>query len=162
MNLKIIQCNFLQKYNHINNFNNIFKNSIKANTYITQSIYKNDNFFIKNQKVLLIDIENIGKYKISGFDGIIIGFISNNSPLYKKLYDIKRYFHIEIFNGKEKNGADILMSIFIGQNLNHFKNYNNKIIILTKDKFGLSIKNICNQNGIDCIIKHKLDENINI
>lgn len=158
MNLKIIQCNFLKKYNHINKFNNIFKKTMIANTYVTQSMYKNNNFFIKNQKVLLIDIENVGKYKISGFDGMIIGFISNNSTLYKKLDDIKRYIHVEIFNGKEKNGADILMSIFIRQNLNNFKNYNNKIILLTKDKFGLSIKNICNQNGIDCIIKHKLDE----
>lgn len=193
MNFKIIQCNFLQKYNNINNFNCIFKNMIKVNTYITQNVNAKesaiyisppksfnftkkfeigenveslnislleDKFFTKYQKVLLIDIENIGKYKFSGFDGIIIGFISNNSSLYKKLNDIKRYIHLEIFNGKEKNGADILMSIFIGQNLNNFKNYNNKIIILTKDKFGLAIKNICNQNGIECIIKHNLDENI--
>lgn len=112
--------------------------------------YKNN---ISNCKeVLFIDIENTSKYDYINSDAYIFGFISNNSVFINKVKDIEKYLDLYIYKGKEKDGADILLSMIVYKNKEILKD-NKKAIIYTKDHFAECIKRILENESIYCEIK---------
>ena len=119
---------------NVNNKKIKFKGDIK-NKYI----YNNK---LTNQNIIFIDIENTQKYKYIKPKNYIFGFISTNSYMYKKLNEIEKYMDTYVYEGTEKNGSDILMSIIVAKNIPHIQKFNNKITIITNDNYAKCIKNI--------------------
>lgn len=117
-----------------------------VNKYIT---YKDINI-LHDQDIVFIDIENISKYDYIIPSKYIYGFISTNSHLYNKIDDIKRYMNLYIYNGKEKDGSDILLTMTVSEHVPHIRKYKNKVIIVTNDHFGKCIKKILKINNIYC------------
>lgn len=108
-------------------------------------IYNNK---LTNQNIIFIDIENIQKYKYIKPKNYILGFISTNSYMYKKLNEIEKYMDTYVYEGTEKNGSDILMSIIVAKNIPHIQKFNNKITIITNDNYAKCIKNILEKDNI--------------
>lgn len=117
--------------------------------------YKNSNT-LKSQDIIFVDIENISKYNYIIPEKYIYGFISTNSCLYNKIEDIKRYMNIYIYDGKEKDGSDILLTMIISEHIPHIKKYKNNIIIVTNDHFGKCIKKILKNDNINCDVVKSL------
>lgn len=130
---------------YLNNYNKNIKNKI----------YKENNK-LNSQNIFFIDIENVSKYNYIIPDGYIYGFISTNSNLYNKIEDIKKYMNVYIYEGIEKDGADILLSMILSKNIPHIKKYKNNVTILTNDHYGKCIKKILEKMDISCEIKKDL------
>lgn len=124
---------------------------------IKYKIYKDGNI-LNHQDIIFIDIENISKYIYIIPDKYIYGFISTNSSLYNKIEDIKQYMNLYIYEGVEKDGADILLAMMVSENIQHIKKYKNKVIILTNDHYGICIKKILEKNNIKCDVINCLDK----
>lgn len=108
------------------------------------------------QHACFIDIENLSKYNYIIPNSYIYGFISTNSNLYNKIEDIKKYMNIYVYEGVEKDGSDVLLSMIISKNIPHIKKHKNKVTILTNDHFGKCIKRILEKMDISCEIKNNL------
>jgi hypothetical protein len=120
-----------------------YKEGIKYNCY-------KDTNILNLQDIIFIDIENVSKYNYIIPSKYIYGFISTNSCLYNKIEDIKQYMDVYVYDGNEKDGADILLSMIISKKIQYIKKYKNKVIILTNDHFGICIKKILEKNDISC------------
>jgi hypothetical protein len=116
-------------------------------------IYNNK---LTNQNIIFIDIENTQKYKYIKPKNYIFGFISTNSYMYKKLNEIEKYMDTYVYEGTEKNGSDILMSIIVAKNIPHIQKFNNKITIITNDNYAKCIKNILEKDNIFCNVEKDL------
>lgn len=119
--------------------------------------FNNDINYINQKEIIetvLIDVENVG-YKYFNKNAKIVGFISKQS-LYKKLDIIKKYMDIEIYDGKDKNGADSLMLFYIGKNIDFYIKNKYKVIIISNDSFAKCALNILNKHGIICELKKQI------
>lgn len=125
------------------------------NKNINNKDYK-DNNKLMSQNIFFIDIENLSKYNYIIPNSYIYGFISTNSNLYNKIEDIKKYMNIYVYEGIEKDGSDVLLSMIISKNIPHIKKHKNKVTILTNDHFGKCIKRILEKMDISCEIKNNL------
>lgn len=142
----------MKAYIYINNIIFLKKQDINIkNENICSKKYINDNI---KKEIVLIDIENVG-YKYFNKNSRIIGFISKQS-LYNKIDKIKEYMEVEVYNGKDKNGADTLMIFYIARNINSYIKNKNKIIIISNDSFSKCILNILKIYNINCELKKKI------
>lgn len=137
------------EYLKINNSIQEKSNNDDKNNYI----YNNK---LTNQDIIFIDIENTQKYKYVKPKNYILGFISTNSYMYKKLNEIEKYMETYVYEGTEKNGSDILMSIILAKHIPHIKKYNNNVTIITSDNYGKCIKKILEKDMIFCNIEKDL------
>lgn len=113
-------------------------------------IYNNK---LTNQDIIFIDIENTQKYKYVKPKNYMFGFISTNSYMYKKIDEIRKYMDTYVYEGTEKNGSDILMSIILAKHISHIEKYNNNVIIVTSDNYGKCIKKNLEKDMIICNIE---------
>lgn len=100
-----------------------------------KNINDDENNYIYNNKltiqdIIFIEIENTQKFKYIKPKNYMFGFISTNSYMYKNLNEIEKYMDTYVYEGKEQNGSDILMSIIIAKHIPHIKKYNNNVIIM--------------------------------
>lgn len=118
--------------------------------------YKKINKFENNyNKVVLVDIENVG-YKIKYNDIKTIGFISKQHSLYSKINEIKKYMNVEVYDGKEKNGADTLMTFYVGKNIEFYIKNKIEVILLSKDHFVKCVSKILDSYNVKNIIQDKI------
>lgn len=104
-----------------------------------------------NKNIVLIDVENVG-YKYFNKKSRIIGFISKQC-LYNKIDIIKKYMELEIYDGKDKNGADTMMLFYIGRNIDYYIKNKIHVTIISNDSFSKCAYNILNKHNIKCELK---------
>lgn len=126
----------INAYNYINCINK---------KYVPTNNYKN---------IVLIDVENVG-YKYINKNSRIIGFISKQC-LYDKLDTIKKYMEIEIYDGKDKNGADTMMLFYIGRNIDYYIKNGIHVTIISNDSFSKCAYNILNKHNIKCVLEKSI------
>lgn len=63
---------------------------------------------------------------------------------------------VEVYNGKDKNGADTLMIFYIARNINSYIKNKNKIVIISNDSFSKCVLNILKLYNINCELKNKI------
>ena len=127
---------------------NYIKSINYCNDETSHTIYKEIN------EIVLIDLENVG-YKYINKNAKVVGFISKQS-LYNKVDTIKKYMDIELYDGKDKNGADSLMLFYIGKNIDTYLKNKYKVIIISNDSFAKCAINILTNLGIYCELKRSI------
>lgn len=131
----------------------------KAYLYLSSIIpeRKKYNKIINNYKIIkLIDIENIGYKQFKDInDSYIIGFVSksNNYPNEKINY-MKNIMKLMTYDGIEKEGSDVSLILYIGENMENFIKNKNEIHIYSNDKLFIPLINILKKHGIKSKIFH--------
>lgn len=112
---------------------------------------------INDYKIIkLVDVENIGYKQFKDInDSCIIGFISkaNNYPEEKINY-MKSIMRLVIYENTEKEGSDVSLILYIGENMRNFIRNKNEIHIYSNDKLFIPLINIFKKHGIKSKIFH--------
>lgn len=105
-------------------------------TFPNKEIY---NKSIKDYKIIkMVDIENIGNYKQfrNVHDSYIVGFISRaNKFTDNKINDIKNIMELIIYEGIQKEGADVSLILYVGKNMENFIKIITKYIFIVMIRF---------------------------